>query len=105
MNLDGERRELTFVFTDLTDFTALVESLDPSIIVPLLNEYLDEMTQIVFRRTCLGRRFESSANKRCQSGQDNDQGGVEKIAVGSHQRHGDERVTQQATDRRRRGMT
>ena len=49
MNLDGERRELTFVFTDLTDFTALVESLDPSIIVPLLNEYLDEMTQIVFR--------------------------------------------------------
>jgi adenylate cyclase len=49
LNLDGERRELTFVFTDLADFTPLVESLPPSVIVALLNEYLDEMTKIVFR--------------------------------------------------------
>ena len=49
LNLDGERRELTFVFTDLADFTPLVEALEPSVIVALLNEYLDEMTKIVFR--------------------------------------------------------
>jgi adenylate cyclase len=49
LKLGGERRDLTFVFTDLAEFTPLVESLDPSIIVPLLNEYLDQMTQIVFR--------------------------------------------------------
>jgi adenylate cyclase len=49
MSLGGQRRELTFVFTDLTDFTPLVETLEPAVIVPLLNEYLDEMTQIVFR--------------------------------------------------------
>jgi len=49
LNLDGERRELTFVFTDLADFTPLVESLAPAVIVSLLNEYLDEMTSIVFR--------------------------------------------------------
>lgn len=49
LNLDGERRELTFVFTDLADFTPLVESLPPTVIVALLNEYLDEMTKIVFR--------------------------------------------------------
>ena len=49
LKLGGERRELTFVFTDLTDFTPLVETLDPSVVVPLLNEYLDGMTQIVFR--------------------------------------------------------
>jgi adenylate cyclase len=49
LNLDGERRELTFVFTDLADFTPLVESLAPAVIVSLLNEYLDEMTKIVFR--------------------------------------------------------
>lgn len=48
LSLGGERKELTFVFTDLADFTPLVESLEPSVIVPLLNEYLDEMTQIVF---------------------------------------------------------
>lgn len=49
LNLDGERRELTFVFTDLADFTPLVEGLAPEVIVPLLNEYLDEMTKIIFR--------------------------------------------------------
>jgi len=49
LNLDGERKELTFVFTDLADFTPLVESLAPAVIVSLLNEYLDEMTRIVFR--------------------------------------------------------
>jgi len=49
LSLDGERRELTFIFTDLADFTPLVESLAPSLVVPLLNEYLNEMTSIVFR--------------------------------------------------------
>jgi len=49
LRLGGERRDLTFVFTDLADFTPLVEQLDPLVIVPLLNEYLDQMTQIVFR--------------------------------------------------------
>ena len=49
LKLGGERRDLTFVFTDLAEFTPLVENLDPMIVVPLLNEYLDHMTQIVFR--------------------------------------------------------
>ena len=49
MNLGGERRELSFVFTDLADFTPLVETLEPDVIIPLLNEYLDHMTQIAFR--------------------------------------------------------
>ncbi len=46
--LRGERRELTFVFTDLTGFTALVERSEPSVIVPLLNDYLDGMIRIAF---------------------------------------------------------
>ena len=32
----------------LADFTALVEASEPSLIASLLNEYLDEMTSIVF---------------------------------------------------------
>ncbi len=44
----GERRFATFLFTDLTDFTALVESTDSDTIVLLLNQYLDRVTQIIF---------------------------------------------------------
>ncbi len=45
----GERRDLTFLFTDLAGFTTLVEQLDPKTIVRVLNEYLDNLTQIVYR--------------------------------------------------------
>lgn len=48
LEVGGERRDLTFLFTDLTDFTALVEASEPDLVVSLLNEYLDEMTNIVF---------------------------------------------------------
>jgi class 3 adenylate cyclase len=48
LEVSSERRDLTFLFTDLTEFTALVESSEPALIVALLNEYLDEMTNIVF---------------------------------------------------------
>ena len=44
----GERRFATFLFTDLADFTTLVESTDSDVIVALLNEYLDHLAQIIF---------------------------------------------------------
>lgn len=44
----GEWRPATFLFTDLADFTPLVESSDTEVIVALLNAYLDSMTEIVF---------------------------------------------------------
>jgi adenylate cyclase len=46
--LGGERRELTFLFTDLSDFTPLVESREASLIVQMMNEYLGGMSRIVF---------------------------------------------------------
>jgi class 3 adenylate cyclase len=49
LHLGGERRELSFVFTDLTGFTSLVEKQEPDVVVPLLNEYLDAMVSIVFK--------------------------------------------------------
>jgi adenylate cyclase len=48
IELGGERRELTFLATDLADFTSLVESLDPAAVVAVMNEYLGEVTRIVF---------------------------------------------------------
>jgi adenylate cyclase len=48
LEVGGERRDLTFLFTDLADFTPLVESSEPDLIVSLLNDYLGEMTNLVF---------------------------------------------------------
>lgn len=48
LDLSGERRELSFLFTDLADFTPLVEKLEPALIISMLNEYLDGITRIVF---------------------------------------------------------
>ncbi len=44
----GERRKLTFLFTDLADFTPLVEKIDPDKIVSLLNDYLNTVAGIIF---------------------------------------------------------
>ena len=49
MNAGGERRELTYLFTDLANFTSLTEKTEPAVLVPLLNEYLSEMCRILFK--------------------------------------------------------
>jgi adenylate cyclase len=48
IDLGGQRREIATVFTDIAGFTALVESLDPSVLGPLLNDYLSGLTDVVF---------------------------------------------------------
>ncbi|MFC6637171.1 response regulator [Sulfitobacter sp. JBTF-M27] len=46
--LSGERREATFLFTDLENFTPLVEALPPETVVQILNQYLDGLTETIF---------------------------------------------------------
>jgi adenylate cyclase len=48
IDLAGQRRDIATLFTDIASFTALVETLEPSVLGPLLNEYLTGMTDIVF---------------------------------------------------------
>ena len=48
VDLGGQRREITSLFTDMAGFTTLVETLEPDVIAPLLNDYLGEMTDTVF---------------------------------------------------------
>jgi adenylate cyclase len=48
LDLKSQRREIATLFTDITSFTALVETLEPEVLGPLLNEYLTGMTDIVF---------------------------------------------------------
>jgi adenylate cyclase len=49
IDLEGHRREITSLFTDIADFTTLVEALEPNVLGPLLNDYLTGMTDIVFK--------------------------------------------------------
>jgi len=44
----GEVKELTVMFSDIRGFTTISEGLTPDELVNLLNEYLGEMTEIVF---------------------------------------------------------
>jgi adenylate cyclase len=48
VDLGGQRREIAAIFTDIANFTELVETLEPSVLGPILNEYLTGMTEIVF---------------------------------------------------------
>ena len=46
LELGGERRECSFVMTDLAGFTSLVERSEPEEVLALLNEYLDGMISV-----------------------------------------------------------
>jgi adenylate cyclase len=48
LDLAGKRRDVAAIFTDITGFTTLVESLDPELLADVLNDYLGEMTNVVF---------------------------------------------------------
>ncbi|MXQ09196.1 response regulator [Alphaproteobacteria bacterium GH1-50] len=45
----GERRQATFLFTDLAGFTNLVETTDPDTVVELLNAYFDGLARTIFQ--------------------------------------------------------
>lgn len=48
VDLAGQRRDITSLFTDIAEFTTTVETLDLEIIAPLLNDYLGGMIDVVF---------------------------------------------------------
>src|SRR5262249_3124783 len=48
-NFKGEKRVLTIFFSDIRSFTTLTEKSDPAELLAQLNEYLEAMTDIIFR--------------------------------------------------------
>ncbi|MFC1629307.1 adenylate/guanylate cyclase domain-containing protein, partial [Gemmatimonadota bacterium] len=59
--LGGEERELTVLFCDVAGFTSISEGLTPTALVSLLNEYLTEMTEIVFNEGGIIDKYEGDA--------------------------------------------
>jgi adenylate cyclase len=61
MSLEGERRVMSYLFTDIADFTVLSESLDSKELAHTLNSYLDGLTEIVVRHDATLSKFEGDA--------------------------------------------
>jgi len=51
LQLGGEERTLSILFSDIAGFTTISESLNPKDLVHLLNDYLTRMTDIVFQNS------------------------------------------------------
>jgi CHASE2 domain-containing sensor protein len=47
LKLGGERRNLSFLFTDIAGFTALSEATEPAVLVAALNQYLDGASRVI----------------------------------------------------------
>ncbi len=47
LELGGEQREMTFLFTDIAGFTSFAEGMKPTALVAILNSYLDNTCRIV----------------------------------------------------------
>ena len=53
LRLGGEKRKLTILFSDIRNFTAISESMDPERLTHFLNRYLTVMTKIVLENNGL----------------------------------------------------
>lgn len=61
LQLGGERRELTIMFSDLAGFTSLSEGMDPIDLTKLLNDYLSDMTDIILEEGGTLDKYEGDA--------------------------------------------
>lgn len=48
IKLEGERKKVTILFSDIRQFTTLAEKLPPEEVLKLLNEYFEEMIEVIF---------------------------------------------------------
>ncbi len=61
LQLGGEKRELTIMFTDLAGFSTFSERLEPVELTALLNDYLSEMTDIIMAEGGTLDKYEGDA--------------------------------------------
>ncbi len=61
LRLGGIRKNMTVLFSDLANFTTISERTEPEILVEMLNQYFDEMTEIIFECGGTLDKFEGDA--------------------------------------------
>ncbi len=61
IKLGGEKKICTVFFSDVAGFTSISERLTPEALVALLNDYLTEMTNIVFKYNGMLDKYEGDA--------------------------------------------
>jgi len=61
LNLGGEKREMTAMFTDIQGFSTISEKLDPTHLVRLLNRYLTAMSNIIMENLGTIDKYEGDA--------------------------------------------
>jgi adenylate cyclase len=61
LNLGGEKREMTAIFTDIQGFSTISEQLDPTQLVKLLNRYLTAMSNIIMEKLGTIDKYEGDA--------------------------------------------
>ena len=61
LNLGGEKREMTAIFTDIQSFSTISEQLDPTQLVKLLNRYLTAMSNIIMENKGTIDKYEGDA--------------------------------------------
>ena len=61
LNLGGEKREMTAIFTDVRGFSTISEQLDPTHLVMLLNRYLTIMSNIIMGNQGTIDKYEGDA--------------------------------------------
>lgn len=61
LTLGGEERYMTVLFSDLANFTSIAESMTPTDLVKLINEYLSEMTDIILHYDGIIDKYEGDA--------------------------------------------
>jgi adenylate cyclase len=61
LNLGGEKREMTAIFTDIRGFSTISEQLDPADLVNLLNQYLTSMSNIILENRGTIDKYEGDA--------------------------------------------
>ena len=57
LHLNGDKRELTILISDVRNFTTMTEQSDPMELISLLDDYLAAMTEIIFKHNGIVDKF------------------------------------------------